>query len=83
MIFQDDNQEPKSRMNGRQKLFICMIDLAILAELCIAMASAASVAPEVFTATFMKTFFAMFLPTIAIGIAGFRKLRDPNRTENA
>lgn len=81
MIFQDDNNEPRVRMNGRQKLFICVIDLGILAELCIAMASASSVAPEVFTATFMKTFFAMFLPTLAVGIAGFRKLRD--RTENA
>lgn len=81
MIFQDDTAEPRTRMNGRQKLFICVIDLGILAELCIAMASATSVAPEAFTATFMKTFFAMFLPTLALGIAGFRKLRD--RTENA
>ena len=81
MIFQDDNDAPRIRMNGRQKLFICMIDLGILAELCIAMAMASSVQPEIFTATFMKTFFAMFLPTLAIGIAGFRKLRD--RAENA
>jgi len=81
MMFQDDTAEPRVHMNGRQKLFICLIDLGIVAELCIAMAAAASVAPEVFTATFMKTFFAMFLPTIAIGIAGFRKLRD--RAENA
>ncbi len=81
MIFQDDNDAPRVRMNGRQKLFICLIDLGILAELCIAMAMASSVQPEVFTATFMKTFFAMFLPTLAIGIAGFRKLRD--RAENA
>jgi len=81
MFFQDDNAEPRSRMNGRQKLFICVIDLGILAELCIAMASAAAAAPEAFTSTFMKTFFAMFLPTLVVGIAGFRKLRD--RTENA
>jgi hypothetical protein len=81
MIFQDDNDAPRIRMNGRQKLFICMIDLGILAELCIGMAMASSVQPEIFTATFMKTFFAMFLPTLAIGIAGFRKLRD--RAENA
>ncbi|MGE4263564.1 MAG: hypothetical protein AB7E46_03715 [Desulfovibrio sp.] len=81
MIFQDETTQPRTQMNGRQKLFICLIDLGILAELCIAMAAASSVAPELFTATFMKTFFAMFLPTLAIGIAGFRKLRD--RAENA
>ena len=81
MILNDDNDAPKISMNGRQKLFICMIDLGILAELCIAMSAATSVAPEAFTSTFMKTFFAMFLPTLAIGIAGFRKLRD--RVENA
>jgi len=81
MLFNDDSDTPKIRMNGRQKLFICMIDLGIIAELCIAMSAATSVAPEVFTATFMKTFFAMFLPTLLIGFAGFRKLRD--RTESA
>ncbi len=83
MIFQDENDAPRASMNGRQKLFICLIDLGILAELCIAMAAASSAVPEAFTATFMKTFFAMFLPTLAIGIAGVRKLRDPSRTENA
>ncbi|MDP2848710.1 MAG: hypothetical protein Q8O35_11040 [Humidesulfovibrio sp.] len=81
MIFKDHTAEPRSRINGRQKLFICLIDLGIIAELCIAMAAATSVDSEAFTSTFMKTFFAMFLPTLAIGIAGFRKLRD--RTESA
>ena len=80
MFFKDDDA-PRIRMNGRQKLFICAIDLGILAELCIGMAAASSLPPEVFTSTFMKTFFAMFLPTLLIGIMGFRKLRD--RTENA
>lgn len=81
MIFNDDSDAPKIRMNGRQKLFICLIDLGILAELCIAMAAATSVPQEVFTSTFMKTFFTMFLPTLALAFAGFRKLRD--RTGNA
>ena len=83
MIFQDENTTPRTSMNGRQKLFICLIDLGILAELCIAMAAAAAATPEAFTSTFMKTFFAMFLPTLVIGIAGFRKLRAPNHTEHA
>ena len=81
MFFNDDNDAPRIRMNGRQKLFICAIDLCIIAELCIAMSSATSVGPDAFTSTFMKTFFAMFLPTLLAGFAGFRKLRD--RAENA
>jgi len=81
MIFNDENEAPRTSMNGRQKLFICLIDLGILAEICIAMANATSAGPDNFTPSFMKTFFAMFLPTLAIGFAGFRKLRD--RAENA
>ncbi|MBI5520039.1 MAG: hypothetical protein HY916_08255 [Desulfovibrio sp.] len=81
MILNDDNDAPKIRMNGRQKLFIGLIDLGIIAELCVAMAAATSANPEAFTSTFMKTFFTMFLPTLALGFFGFRKLRD--RTENA
>lgn len=76
MILNDDAPKPKISMNGRQKLFICMIDLAILAELCVAMSQASAVDPEIFTSTFMKVFFAMFLPTLALGFYGFRKLRD-------
>jgi len=81
MFFNDDNDAPKIRMNGRQKLFICAIDLCIIVELCIAMSKATSVTPELFTPTFMKLFFAMFLPTLVVAFAGFRKLRD--RAENA
>jgi hypothetical protein len=79
MIFNDDDA-PRISMNGRQKLFILGIDLAILIELCVAMAAAAS-APDTFTPTFMRTFFIPFLPTLALGIIGFRKLRD--REESA
>lgn len=79
-IFRDDNEAPRISMNGRQKLFILAIDFAILAELCIAV-STASANMDAFTPTFMKVFFAMFLPTLLAGIIGHRKLRD-NR-ENA
>ena len=74
MIFNDDNDAPKIRMNGRQKLFILGIDLAILIELCVAM-SAAAANPDAFTPVFMKTFFVAFLPTLVLGIVGYRKLR--------
>ena len=75
MFFNDESDAPTIRMNSRQKLFICMIDLGILAELCIAM-SAAQAAPDAFTPTFMKTFFSLFVPTLIIGLVGFRKLRE-------
>lgn len=80
MFFKDDDA-PRIRMNGRQKLFICMVDLCIIIELCIGMSAATAATPETFTPTFMKLFFAMFVPTIIIGFTGFRKLRD--RAENA
>ncbi len=81
MFFNDESDTPRISMNGRQKLFILGIDAAILIELCIAMAAAAAAAPELFTATFMKLFFAMFLPTLVTGFVGFRWLRD--RTQSA
>ncbi|MBU1041942.1 MAG: hypothetical protein KKF77_12655 [Proteobacteria bacterium] len=79
-FFPEDNETPRINMNGRQKLFILAIDIAIVVELCIAMASAAA-NPETFTPSFVKPFFSMFTPTILIGFIGFRRLRD--RAENA
>jgi len=75
MIFRDESETPRISMNWRQKFFIVVLDLAILVELCIAMASA-SANPETFTPSFMKPFFLMFIPTMVIGFVGFRKLRD-------
>ncbi|MHC1702002.1 MAG: hypothetical protein AB9900_13685 [Humidesulfovibrio sp.] len=80
MILRDDSEAPRIQMNGRQKLFILAIDLAIISELCIAM-SVATANPDNFTPAFMKIFFAMFLPTLVAGFLGHRKLRD--RTESA
>lgn len=82
MLFHDDENAPRIRMNGRQKLFILGIDLAILIELCVAM-SAAAANPDAFTPAFMKTFFSAFLPTLLLGFYGFRKLRAPQAQPSA
>ena len=82
MILNNDSDAPKVNLNGRQKLFVLGIDAAILAEVCVAMA-AASNAPDTFTPTFMKTFFSLFLPTLAIGVIGYRKLRDRAGSANS
>ncbi|MBA4356135.1 MAG: hypothetical protein Q7U56_04390 [Humidesulfovibrio sp.] len=74
-IFRDDSEAPRINMNGRQKLFVLAIDFAIIAELCIAM-SVASSNMDTFTPTFMKIFFAMFVPTLLAGFIGHRRLRD-------
>lgn len=74
-IFRDDSEAPRISMNGRQKFFMLAIDLIILIELCIGM-SAASASPDNFTPAFMKTFFAMFLPTLVVAFLGFRRLRS-------
>ena len=79
-IFRDDSEAPRINMNGRQKLFILAIDFAILTELCISI-SMASANMDTFTPTFMKVFFAMFLPTLVAGFVGHRRLRDSR--ENA
>ena len=75
MFFRDDEDTPKIRMNGRQKLFILAVDLVILIELCIAMA-VSNGNPDTFTPTFMKTFFSMFGPTLVAAFLGHRALRN-------
>jgi len=78
MLFNDeDTQDTKPRLNARQKLFILCIDVAIIVELCISMSVATS-HMDTFTPSFMKTFFAMFLPTLVAGFAGHRMLRRAN-----
>ncbi len=77
MFFNSENDAPaRSPMNGRQKLLVIATDVCIVVELCVAMAQAATVPPEVFTPTFMKTFFTLFLPTLLLGFLGVRRLRD-------
>lgn len=75
MFFNDDTDAPRISMNARQKLFIICVDIAIITELCISM-SVATAHMDTFTPSFMKTFFAMFLPTLLFGFFGHRRFRD-------
>ncbi|MDD5175341.1 MAG: hypothetical protein PHQ05_02810 [Sterolibacterium sp.] len=61
----------------RQWLLAVIINILVLAELCVAMYLAAS-SPEDFTATFIQTFFGMLIPTLVIGVLAKRKLRPEN-----
>lgn len=69
-------------MNWQQRLTIVLIDVLMLAELCVAMKLASEV-PEAFTLTFFKTFFPMLLPTLAGGYWIMRRMRSRYATVNA
>ena len=60
--------------NPRHWLLVIVMDVLVLTELCVAMYVAAS-SPEDFTATFMKAFFGMLIPTLVIGALAKRRLR--------
>jgi hypothetical protein len=68
-----DDVQPKRSMNSRQKIAVILLDVLMLAELAVAIAWA-SKHPDSFTPVFMKTFFLMFVPTLALGIHFIRKL---------
>jgi len=73
-IFMDPINEVDLVNNPRQWLFVIGMNLLVLAELCGAMYLAAG-SPEDFTATFIKAFFGMLIPTLVIGVLAKRRLR--------
>jgi hypothetical protein len=62
------------KLNLGQKLVIITLDVLLLVELCIAMYFA-NLAPDAFTATFVKTFFSLLLPTVLTGLFFLRRLK--------
>jgi hypothetical protein len=66
------------RMNATQWLVVIVIDVLVLAELAGAMYVAAG-NPDDFTWTFMKTFFAMLIPTLILGFLAKRMMRSASR----
>lgn len=69
-------KESRFLMNMKQKIAVVVIDVLILAELCIAMYFAVS-NPDDFNAVFFKVFLGLFIPTLALGIPLVRKLKSP------
>jgi hypothetical protein len=65
--------------NPRQLLFVIGMNLLVLAELCVAMCLAAS-SDDDLTATFMKAFFGMLIPTLVVGVLAKRRLRPAPAT---
>ena len=64
-------------MNINQKITVVILDLALIAELFVAMYLAHQTTDD-FNATFCKVFFAMLVPTLAAGVTTIRCLREKN-----
>jgi len=71
----DPIKEVDVASNPLHWLFVIGMNLVVLAELCIAMYLAAA-DPDDFTATFIKSFFAMLVPTLVVGSLTKRRLRS-------
>ncbi|MGE5256972.1 MAG: hypothetical protein ACM3KE_09890 [Hyphomicrobiales bacterium] len=67
------NEIDVSNMTPRQWLLVIILNVLVLAELCISMYLAAA-NPEEFTETFVKAFFCMLIPTLVIGVLAKRRL---------
>ena len=61
-------------MNIRQKIGVALLDGLILIELGISMYRA-NKTPDLFTPTFMKTFFVLVLPTLLLAWIIIKRLR--------
>ncbi len=69
-----ESQEHSRELSTRQKIVVVVIDMLLVIEVFVAMFHA-STAPDTFTATFVKLFFAMMLPTLALGYLTNRVMR--------
>jgi hypothetical protein len=73
-FFMDPINEVNVADSPRQWLLVIVMNVLVLAELCVSMYVAAS-SSEDFTATFIKSFFGMLIPTLVIGALAKRRLR--------
>ena len=75
MFFRNDDESRAPELNSRQRTAVILMDVAVLAEVTLSV-YLASKQPDEFTPVFMKAFFSMFLPTLALGIYAIRRYRD-------
>ena len=68
------NEIDVPNMTPRQWWVVIILNVLVLAELCISMYLAAA-SPDDFTATFIKAFFSMLIPTLVVGVLAKRRLR--------
>jgi len=73
MLF-DRSASPAPELNGRQRLAVILLDVAMLAEVTLSVYMA-SRNPDEFTPVFMKVFFSMLIPTLIAGIYAIRRYR--------
>ena len=70
----DPIQETETAKTPQHWVLVIAMNVAVLVELCVAMYLAAASPAEDFTATFLKAFFGMLIPTLVIGVIGKRRL---------
>jgi hypothetical protein len=70
----DSTHEACVATNPRHWMLVIVMNVLVLAELCLSMYLAASTTED-FTATFIKAFFGMLIPTLVIGALAKRRLR--------
>jgi hypothetical protein len=67
-------------MNLHQKIVVIATDILLIIELCISMYLASKTTPELLSSVFMKSFFLMCIPTLAIAWLSVRRLRLQRET---
>ena len=70
----DPINEVNLASNPRHWILVIALNALVLSELCLSMYLAVS-STEDFTATFIKVFFGMLIPTLVIGALAKRRLR--------
>ena len=70
----DPINEVNLASNPRHWILVIAMNVLVLSELCLSMYLAVS-STEDFTATFIKVFFGMLIPTLVIGALAKRRLR--------
>lgn len=63
-------------MNAHQKIAVVVMDILMIAELCVAMYLAYN-NPEYFTPVFIKSFLVMLIPTLIVAWVVVKRLRTP------